>query len=47
MAAKPTRLTHKLAIRLHLEAESRTICSTRSRWPLRKLLDISSYVLRP
>jgi len=30
MAAKLTRLTHKIAIQLHLVAESRTICSSRS-----------------
>jgi hypothetical protein len=37
MAAKLTRLTHKIAIQLHLVAESCTICSSRSRWPVRKL----------
>jgi hypothetical protein len=31
MAAKFTRLTHKIAIQLHLVAESCTICSSRSR----------------
>jgi hypothetical protein len=30
MAAKPTRLTRKIAIKLHLVAESCTICSSRS-----------------
>jgi hypothetical protein len=39
MAAKFTILTHKIAIQLHLVAESCTICSSRSRWPVRKLLD--------
>jgi len=39
MVAKPTRLTHKVAIQLHRVAESRTICSCRSRRPVRKLLD--------
>jgi len=39
VAAKPTRLTHKIAIQLHLVAESCTICSPRSRGPVRKLLD--------
>jgi hypothetical protein len=39
MAANPTRLTHKIAIQLHLVAESCTICSSRSRRPVRKLLD--------
>jgi hypothetical protein len=43
MAAKFTRLTHKIGIQLHLVAESCTICSSRSRWPVRKLLDIPSY----
>jgi hypothetical protein len=31
MAAKLTRLTHKIAIQLHLVADSCTICSSRSR----------------
>jgi hypothetical protein len=43
MAAKLTRLTHKIAIQLHLVAESCTICTTRSRRPVRKLLDTPSY----
>jgi hypothetical protein len=43
MAAKLTRLTHKIAIQLHLVAESFTICSSRSRRPVRKLLDTPSY----
>jgi hypothetical protein len=43
MAAKLTRLTHKIAIQLHLVAESCTICSSRSRRPVRKLLDTSSH----
>jgi hypothetical protein len=30
MAAKLTRLTHKIAIQLHLMADSCTICSSRS-----------------
>jgi hypothetical protein len=38
MAAKLTRLTHKIAIQLHLVAESCTIYSSRSRRPVRKLL---------
>jgi hypothetical protein len=37
MATKLTRLTHKIAIQLHLVAESCTICSSRSRRPDRKL----------
>jgi hypothetical protein len=47
MVAKPTRLTHKIAIQLHLVAESYTICSSRSRRPVRKLFDISSYIKLP
>jgi hypothetical protein len=43
MAAKLTRLTHKIAIQLHLVAERCTICSSRSRRPVRKLLDTPSY----
>jgi hypothetical protein len=43
MAAKLTTLTHKIAIKLHLVAESSTICSSRSRRPVRKLLDTRSY----
>jgi len=41
-AAKLTRLTHKIAIQLHVVAESFTICSSRARRPVRKLLDTSS-----
>jgi hypothetical protein len=44
MAAKLTRLTHKIAIQLHLVAESCTICSSFSRRPVRKLLDTRSYI---
>jgi hypothetical protein len=44
MAIKLTRLTHKIALPLHLVAESCTICSSRSRRPVRKLLDTPSYV---
>jgi len=43
MAAKFTRLTHKITIRLHPVAESCNICSSRSTWPVRKLLDTPSY----
>jgi len=43
MAAKLTTVTHKLAIQLHLVAESWTICSFHSRWPVQKLLDTLSY----
>jgi hypothetical protein len=39
MASKLTILTHEIAIQLHLVAESCTICSSRSRRPVRKLLD--------
>jgi hypothetical protein len=44
MAAKLARLTHKIAIQLHLEIESCIICSSRCRRPVRKLLDTPSYV---
>jgi len=46
MAAKLTRLTHKTALQLHLVAESCTICSSRSRRSVRKLMDTSSYLNR-
>jgi hypothetical protein len=36
---------HKIAIQLHLMEESCTICSSLSRWPVRKLLDTPSYVI--
>jgi len=42
MAAKFTTITHKIAIQMHLEAESCTICSPRSSRPVRKLLDTLS-----
>jgi hypothetical protein len=45
MAAKLTRLTHKIVIQLHLVVESCTVCSSRSRLPVRKLLDTPSYLL--
>jgi hypothetical protein len=41
--AKLTRLTQKIAIQLHLVAESCTICSSRSRRPARKPLDTMLY----
>jgi hypothetical protein len=44
MAAKLTRPTHKTAIQLHLEAESCTICSSRPRRPVRKLLGTHLYM---
>jgi hypothetical protein len=43
MVAKLTRLTHKIAIQLQLMTESCTICSSRSKRPVRKLLDTPSY----
>jgi hypothetical protein len=43
MAAKLTRLTHKIAIQPHLMPESCTICSSRSRRPVRKRLVTSSW----
>jgi hypothetical protein len=42
MYAKFTRVTHKTAIQLRLVAESCTIYSSRSRRPVRKLLDTPS-----
>jgi hypothetical protein len=45
MAAKLTRLIHKIAIQLDLVAESCTICSSRPRRPVRELLDTPSYKL--
>jgi hypothetical protein len=45
MAAKLTRLTHKIAIKLHLVVESYIICSSRFRRPVRKLLDTPSYIV--
>jgi hypothetical protein len=45
MVAKLTRMTHKITIQLQLVAESRTICSSRSRRSVRKLLDTPSYNL--
>jgi len=44
MAAELTRLTHKIAIELHLIAESSTICSSCAKQPVQKLLDTPSYV---
>jgi hypothetical protein len=44
MAAKLTILTHKIAIQLHVVADNCTICSSRSRRPVRKLLDTPSCV---
>jgi len=43
MTAKLTRLTHKIAIQLHVVAESCTICSSRSKRPIRQLLGTPSY----
>jgi hypothetical protein len=45
MAAKLTRITQKIAIQLHLEAESCTIFSSRSRRPVLKLFDTPSYIV--
>jgi len=43
MEAELTRLTHKIVIQVNLVSESCTICSSRSRRPVRKLLDMPSY----
>jgi hypothetical protein len=42
MATKLIRLIHKIAVQLHLAAESSTICSSLSRRPVRDLLDTPS-----
>jgi hypothetical protein len=42
MAAELTRLTHKIAIQLHLVADSWTVCCSRSRRSVRKRLDTPS-----
>jgi hypothetical protein len=47
MAAKLTRLTHRIAIQLYLVADSCTICNSRSRRPVLKLLDTPSYSSSP
>jgi hypothetical protein len=44
MATKLTRLAHKIPIQLQVVAESCTICSSRSRWQVRKLMDTPSYL---
>jgi hypothetical protein len=44
MAAKLTGVIHKVAIQVHLVAESCTIFSSRARRPVRKLLDTPSRV---
>jgi hypothetical protein len=44
MAAKITRLTHKIVIQLHLVPEICTIFTSRSRRPVRKLLDTLLHV---
>jgi hypothetical protein len=46
MAAKLTRLTHKIEVQLHLVTESCTICSSRSRRPVRKILDNPRIIFR-
>jgi hypothetical protein len=47
MAAKLTRLTHKVMIQLRLVAESCTIFNSRCRRPVRKLLVTLIYVTWP
>jgi hypothetical protein len=44
MAAKLTRLTHKITIQLHQVAQSCTIGSSRSRRSVRKILVTPSYL---
>jgi hypothetical protein len=43
IAAKLTRLTHKIVIQVHLVAENCIICISCSRQPVRKRLDTRSY----
>jgi hypothetical protein len=43
MTAELTSLLHKIAIQLYLVAESCTICSSRCRRPVLRLLDTPSY----
>jgi len=43
MTAKLTKLSHKITTQLHLVAESCTVCSCRSRWPVQELLYTPSY----
>jgi len=43
MAAKFTRVTHRIAIQMHLVEASCSISSSRSRRPVRTLLDTPSY----
>jgi diketogulonate reductase-like aldo/keto reductase len=45
MAEKLTRLTHKIAIRLHLVTESCIICGSRPRRPVRNLLGTPLYFI--
>jgi len=40
---KLTRLTHNIAIQLHLVAERSTVCSSHSRHPVQKLQVISNW----
>jgi len=46
MAAKLTKLIHKIVIQLHLVAETCIICSSRSRRPVLKLSDPPSYKVK-
>jgi hypothetical protein len=46
MASKLNRLIHRIAIQLHLVAESCTICISRFRQPVRKLLDTPPCIWR-
>jgi len=45
--AELSRLTTKIGIQLHLVAENCTIFSSRSRWPVRKLVGTPSYMPSP
>jgi hypothetical protein len=45
IVAKLTRLTHKIAVQLHLVEHSSTICSSHSRQPVQKLQNTPSYTV--
>jgi len=44
MTAEQTIQTHKIAIQLHLVADSCILCSSRSWRPVRKLLDTHFFI---
>jgi len=44
MAPKLTRLTHRIAMQLHLVEQNCITCSSRSRRPVRQLFDTPSHI---